>query len=40
VIEVRQVCETSDFPAKLVPPEWSARERALGEELQDRAAGR
>ena len=34
VIEVRQVYETSDFPAELFPAELSARERALIEELQ------
>jgi hypothetical protein len=34
VIEVRQVYETSDFPAEVFPAELSARERALIEELQ------
>jgi hypothetical protein len=36
-IEVRQVFETSDFPADIFPPEEAAREQAMREELQRRA---
>jgi len=39
VVEVRQVFETSDFPAEVMPPEEAAREERLREELQ-RKAGR
>jgi hypothetical protein len=38
MIEVRQVYETSDFPAEVFPPELSARERALIEDLQRKTA--
>ena len=34
VVEVRQVFETSDFPADVLPPEDAAREDALSAELQ------
>jgi len=34
VVEVRQVFETSDFPADVLPPEDAAREDALCAELQ------
>lgn len=34
VVEVRQVFETSDFPADVLPPEDAAREDALRAELQ------
>jgi len=40
VIEVRQVQEASDFPADVFPPEEAAREQALREELQRKAAKR
>jgi hypothetical protein len=36
VVEVRQVFETSDFPAEVMPPEEAAREERLREELQRR----
>jgi hypothetical protein len=36
-IEIRQVFETSDFPAEIMPPEEAAREQAMREELQSRA---
>jgi hypothetical protein len=36
-IEVRQVYELSDFPPEVLSPELSAREQALGEELQRKA---
>ncbi|ARZ67969.1 DGPFAETKE domain-containing protein [Streptomyces albireticuli] len=38
-IEVRQIFETSDFPADVLPPEEAAREEALREELRKRAGG-
>ena len=37
VVEVRQVFETSDFPADILPPEAAAREEALREELAKKA---
>jgi len=37
VIELRQVFETSDFPAEVLPPEEAAREDALREILQKKA---
>jgi hypothetical protein len=37
-IEIRQVYEASDFPAEVLPPEDAAREQALRDELQRRAA--
>ena len=37
-IEIRQVVELSDFPPDIVPPEAAAREQALREELQRKAA--
>ena len=37
-VEVRQVFETSDFPAEVLPPESAAREEALREELERKAA--
>lgn len=37
VIELRQVLETSDFPAEILPPEEAAREDALREILQKKA---
>jgi hypothetical protein len=36
-IEVRQVFETSDFPADILPPEDAAREQAWRDEQQRRA---
>jgi hypothetical protein len=36
-IEVRQVFETSDFPADLFPPEEAAREQAWREEQQKKS---
>lgn len=39
-IEIRQVFETSDFPAEVLPPEEAAREQAMREELQGRAGWR
>ena len=38
VIEVRQVFEASDFPSEIFPPEDAAREQALRDELQRKAA--
>ena len=38
VIELRQVFEASDFPAEIFPPEDAAREQALRDELQRKAA--
>ena len=38
VIEVRQVFEASDFPPDIFPPEDAAREQALRDELQKKAA--
>jgi hypothetical protein len=37
-VEIRQVYETSDFPADVLPPEDAAREQALRDELQKKAA--
>src|SRR5262245_45232621 len=37
-VELRQVFEPSDFPADIFPPEDAAREQALREELQRKAA--
>lgn len=37
-IEIRQVFEASDFPAEIFPPEDSAREQSLRDELQKKAA--
>jgi hypothetical protein len=37
-LEIRQVFEVSDFPAEVLPPEDAAREQALREELERRAA--
>ena len=39
-IEVRQIFETEDFPADVLPPEEAAREQALRAELQKKAGGR
>ena len=39
-VEIRQVFETSDFPADVLPPEAAAREEALRGELQRKAAAR
>jgi hypothetical protein len=36
-IEIRQVFESSDFPAEVLSPEAAAREQALREELEKRA---
>jgi hypothetical protein len=38
VVEVRQVFEASDFPSEIFPPEDAAREQALRDELQRKAA--
>jgi hypothetical protein len=40
VVEVRQVFEAADFPAEVFPPEDAAREQALRDELQRKAAKR
>jgi hypothetical protein len=37
-VEIRQVYEASDFPAEIFPPEDAAREQALRDELQRKAA--
>jgi len=37
-VEIRQLYETSDFPAEVLHPEEAAREQALLDELQRRAA--
>jgi hypothetical protein len=37
-IELRQVFEASDFPSDVFPPEEAAREQALRDELQKKAA--
>jgi len=37
-VEIRQVYEASDFPAEILPPEDAAREQALRDELQKKAA--
>src|SRR6202171_1747683 len=39
-VEIRQVYEVSDFPADVLPPEDAAREQALSNELQKKAAKR
>jgi hypothetical protein len=39
-VEIRQVYEMSDFPADVLPPEDAAREQALRDELQKKAAKR
>jgi hypothetical protein len=39
-IEIRQLFEASDFPADVFPPEEAAREQAMRDELQKRAAQR
>jgi hypothetical protein len=39
-VEIRQVYEASDFPADILPPEDAAREQALRDELQKKAAKR
>jgi hypothetical protein len=37
-VELRQVFEAADFPADILPPEAAAREQALRDELQRKAA--
>jgi hypothetical protein len=37
-VEIRQVYEVSDFPAEVFPPEDAAREQAVRDELQRKAA--
>jgi hypothetical protein len=37
-VEIRQVYEVGDFPAEVFPPEDAAREQALRDELQRKAA--
>jgi hypothetical protein len=37
-VEIRQVYEVSDFPGEVLPPEDAAREQALRDELQRKAA--
>jgi hypothetical protein len=37
-VEIRQVYEVLDFPAEIFPPEDAAREQALRDELQRKAA--
>jgi len=37
-IEIRQVFETSDFPAEVFPPEEAAREQALRQQLEKKAS--
>ena len=37
-VEIRQVYEAHDFPAEVFPPEDAAREQALRDELQRKAA--
>jgi hypothetical protein len=37
-VEIRQVYEASDFPAEVFPPEHAAREQALRDGLQKKAA--
>jgi hypothetical protein len=37
-VEIRQVYEVSDFPAEVLPPEDAAREQALRDEWQSKAA--
>ncbi|MEU7132277.1 YciI family protein [Streptomyces sp. NPDC046261] len=36
-VEIRQIFETSDFPADILPPEEAAREEALRDELRRKA---
>jgi hypothetical protein len=38
-IELRQLFEAADFPSEVLPPDEFAREQALRDELQRRAAG-
>jgi hypothetical protein len=40
VVEVRQIFETADFPSDILPPEETAREEALRDQLQKNAAKR
>jgi hypothetical protein len=37
-VEIRQVYEVGDFPAEILPPEDAAREQAVRDELQKKAA--
>ncbi len=37
-VEIRQVFEASDFPSDIFPPEEAAREQALRDKLQKKAA--
>jgi hypothetical protein len=37
-VEIRQVYELSDFPAESYPPEEAAREQAMRDELESKAA--
>jgi len=37
-VEVRQVFETADFPAEVLPPDEAAREQALAQKLRAKAA--
>jgi hypothetical protein len=37
-VEIRQVYEVGDFPAEILPPEDAAREQAVRDELQRKAA--
>src|ERR1700682_3804617 len=37
-VEIRQVYEVGDFPAEIFPPEDAAREQAVRDELQRKAA--
>ena len=37
-VEIRQVYEACDFPVDVLPPEDAAREQALRDELQRKAA--
>jgi hypothetical protein len=37
-VEIRQVCEVSDFPAEVLSPEHAARMQAFRDELQKKAA--
>ena len=39
-IEIRQIFETADFPADVLPPEEAAREESLRAELQKKAGAR
>ena len=40
VVEVRQVFETTDFPADVLPPDEAAREQELRDRMQQNAGGR